>query len=264
MLRSAMLFGLGALVFHQLARLPGGYWLGAELALLPVLLFVLRWPGAAALLLGFAWSHVYALATLPATLANDDQVMRVVATGRVVSLPELSRNPTRFVFQAETIETTAEGSDRPLVGSWPLRLSWRDPPRIRTGDVWRLPLRLRRAHGFATPGAWDYEGWLYWQGIRYTGYVSADGEPQRLATARCCALTRLRGGLSAALDAAPISAFARGVIRAVTVGDQSGLSSDAKALFRTTGTSHLMAISGLHIGLIGGLYRYAIDAAWAA
>ena len=262
MLRSAMLFGLGVLVFHQLARLPGGHWLAAELALLPVLLFVVRSPGAAALLLGFAWSHAYALATLPATFADDDRVMRLVATGRVVSLPELSRNPTRFVFLAETIETTAEGSDPPLAGRWRLHLSWRDPPALATGDVWRLPLRLRRAHGFATPGAWDYEGWLYWQGIRYTGYVSTDSEPQRLATAACCALTRLRGGLSAAIDTAPISAFARGVIRAVTVGDRSGLSRDAQDLFRATGTSHLMAISGLHVGLVGGLGLVGISALW--
>ena len=258
MLRLSCCFLLGVLAFHQLARLPGWWWLGAELLLIISIWrrFALR--PVLALIIGFTWSHAFALVTVPPTLPGEGEVRRVLATGRVVSLPGRSLDPARFIFEADTIE----GLGEPLSGAWRFRLSWRDPPAFSPGQRWRLPLRLRAAHGYATPGAWDYEGWLYWQGIRYTGYVSRDDEPRLLPDAPCCWLARVRGAASAAVDAVPASDFTRGVVRAITVGDQSGLTEEAKALFRATGTSHLMAISGLHIGLLAGLGLFLFAAVW--
>lgn len=258
MLRLSIFFVLGVLVFHRLAWLPAWPWLGVELALAALFQWRLRPRVAAALLLGFSWAHAYALITLPPTLPGDDRVLRLVISGRVVSLPDRARNPSRFIFEADRIEGTGE----PLHGSWRFRLSWRDPPEIRAGEAWTLPVRLRAAHGYAAPGAWDYEGWLYWQGVRYKGYVSPDGEPRRLPSGPCCRLTRLRAAVGAAIDNLPASEFARGVMRAITIGDQAGLDPDMKDLFRITGTSHLMAISGLHIGLLAGLGIFAVSWLW--
>jgi competence protein ComEC len=78
----------------------------------------------------------------------------------------------------------------------------------------------------------------------------------------CCGLARLRSTIATGVDSVPASDFARGVVRAITVGDHSGLSAEAKALFRATGTSHLMAISGLHIGLLAGLGIFLSAAIW--
>jgi len=257
-LRFCVFFALGAMVFHRLAWLPGWSWLVAELVLGMVV-----WRSAClrpmmALLIGFTWSHAYALTTLPPMLPSDETVLHLTLSGRVVSLPERLHGRIRFVFEADVVE----GLGEPLNGAWRVRLSWRNPPAIRAGDAWRLPVRLRVAHGYATPGAWDYEGWLYWQGIRYTGYVSADDEPRQLAAASCCRLSRIRGAIAAAIDTVPASDFARGVVRAVTVGDRAGLSADAKTLFRATGTSHLMAISGLHVGLLAGLGLFVFASIW--
>ena len=256
--RFSIFFVLGVLAFHQLSWLPGWHWLGVELAsCLPLWRLSRRGPHLA-LLTGFAWSHAFALLTVPPLLPDDAQVMRLVVTGRVVSLPERSQDNLRFVFEADTVE----GLSATLRGPWRLRLSWREGPPVRAGDVWRLPVRLRAAHGYANPGSWDREGWLYWQGIRYSGYISADSVPQRLSVAACCRLTQLRSAVSAAVDAVPMSDFARGVVRAITVGDQSGLSTATKDLLRATGTSHLMAISGLHIGLLAGLGLVVFSAVW--
>lgn len=260
MLRIAVLFALGTLAFHRLAWLPAAGWVALELVLLPLLwrLPLSLW----ALLAGFAWSHLHALTAQPPPLAGDDGVMRVVATGRVVSLPARAPGRVRFVFEATRLEHAASAGTPPQRGTWRLRLSWHDPPGIHSGDLWRLPLRLRRAHGYASPGAWDYEGWLYWQGILYAGYVSRDGEPRRLAAGDCCLLNRLRDAIAGALDGLPLSTFARGVVRALTIGDRSALDQHDEALFRATGTSHLMAISGLHVGLVAGLGLLGVGAVW--
>ncbi len=53
-----------------------------------------------------------------------------------------------------------------------------------------------------------------------------------------------------------------GVLLALTLGDRSGLSHELKQTFATTGTSHLMAISGLHIGLAATLALLLVSAAW--
>ena len=48
-----------------------------------------------------------------------------------------------------------------------------------------------------------------------------------------------------------------GIIWALVSGDKSGISTDSKELMRNTGTSHLLAISGMHIGLLA-LFAYAV------
>ncbi|MGB5641292.1 MAG: DUF4131 domain-containing protein, partial [Sedimenticolaceae bacterium] len=139
MLRLSFCFVLGVLAFHQLARLPGWWWLGAELLLIVSIWRRLALRPALALLIGFTWSHAFALLTVPPTLPGEGEVRRVLATGRVVSLPGRSHDPARFVFEADTIE----GLGEPLSGAWRFRLSWRDPPAFSPGQTWRLPLRLR-------------------------------------------------------------------------------------------------------------------------
>ena len=258
MLRFSVFFTLGVLAFHQLARLPDWPWLAFAVVLAVVFGSSRHLRPAHALLVGFAWSHAYALITLPPDLPDDGKVLRLELSGRVVSLPDRSRDMVRFIFEADNVG----GLDEPRKGSWRFRLSWRDPPEIGVGEVWRLPVRLRAVHGYASPGAWDYEGWLYWQGVRYRGYVLAEGGPRRLTGEPCCWLTQLRAKVSAAVDSVTASEYARGVMRAISVGDQSGLSSDAKDLFRATGTSHLMAISGLHIGLLAGLGLMSVSWTW--
>ncbi len=259
MLRFSTGFVLGVLALFQFSSLPGALVLVIEGGLLLVL--VVRHAHLLiplGVLAGFTWSHAYALVAEPTFLPEDHGVIRAIVTGDVVSLPQHRQSVTRFVLDADSVEI----GERRLAGAFRLRLSWHDAPAVTAGARWSLPVRLRAAHGFATPGAWDYEGWLYWQGIRYTGYVSADAEARKLIDAGCCWLARFRQHLGLAVDELDVSARARGVIKALTLGESSGLDTQLKALLRDTGTSHLMAISGLHIGLVAGLGGLLTGLVW--
>ena len=258
MLLLAASFALGTLAFHQLAELPQGYWLLPGAAIAALCWFVLRSRVLLALVAGFCWSHAYALLTVPPPVPGQLPTMRLVLSGQVVSLIERKDRLARFVFAASTIE----GLGDTIEGDWRIRLSWQDAPDLHPGDAWRFAVRVRAAHGYASPGAWDYEGWLYWQGIRYSGYVSADGPAQALDRSPCCFLQRWRDAISVVIDRSPVSAFSRGVVRAISIGDTSGLDGDVRTLFRATGTSHLMAISGLHIGLIASLGLVGFSGLW--
>jgi competence protein ComEC len=260
MLRFAVLFAGGVVGFQQFAVIPGSGWLIATALLaLPVWrLGALRpWVG---LLLGFAWAHLHASLAQPADIpAATAGPVACQVTGAVASLPERLAERTRFVLLASHLLCP----DGAIDGSWRLRVTWQHAPDLRPGQVWRLPLRVRPVHGFASPGAWDYERHLYHQGIRFTGYVTdRDQSPLALGEDRCCSVLRVRDVISRWLDGLDASAFARGVLRAIVVADRAGLSPSSRELFRNTGTSHLMAVSGLHIGLFAGLGFLLVRSVW--
>ena len=264
----AVFFSAGVAALHQLRQLPGGTWILAASAAVLALIALQRWqaarryPGttlaAVGLICGFAWSHGFALLTAPASLLLPTGRLEVQIVGSVRDLPQQRDGINRFVLETRH---ALPGSDPPA-HPHRLRLSWRGAPPLAPGDVWRLTARLKAARGYASPGAWDYERWLYRQGIRYTGYVVDHTDSRRLDDMTCCAIDRWRQRVSDRLDALPLSAFSRGVLRALVVADRSGLDRDHNALFRATGTSHLMAVSGLHIGLVSGGVMLLIGWVW--
>lgn len=257
MSRAVIPFALGVLVFHQVRELPGwGIWL-----VMAVVVLLLGVPRRGRVLLlapaGFAWAHLLALSAHPAALPVDTGPKKLMVRGHVDSLVQRSGPSSRFVFAIDNIDTAAYARS----GTWRVRLTWREAPHLKPGDRLSLTVRIRPAHGFAVPGGWDYEGWLYRQGVRYTGYV-VEGRSAGLISDSCCLIDRARARLGDAIDDVKASAFARGVLRALVIGDKSAMSTDARRLFRDTGTSHLMAISGLHIGLVAGLGFWVFTAVW--
>lgn len=253
----ALLFGLGVVGFQQLPEIPPAPVLALLLAAVPALAMS---PARRLLplLLGLAWSHAHALLSVPPSLAAAEARLEVRLEGTVVGLPATARGRTRFLIRTGRIGMP----DGPVTRPHLFRLSWQDAPAIRPGERWRIAVRLKPAHGYASPGAWDYEGWLYHQGVRYTGYVLADDGNRRLGVAGCCWIDRIRHRLGAALDGLPVSAFAVAVMRALVVADRSAMDPADKALFILSGTSHLMAVSGLHIGLIAGFAALLTGTLW--
>jgi len=63
--------------------------------------------------------------------------------------------------------------------------------------------------------------------------------------------TRLAASLSELIDSVPYSdGRVSGLVKALVMGDRSGLDSGLKAAFRKSGASHLLALSGMHIGIL--------------
>lgn len=271
MIRFALCFGLGTLLFHQLPYLPGRVWLIPQglglLLLVTLLVFSKRQRLRSArlpvqvglpLLLGSCWSHAYSLHAAPPHLDLDQPRADVTLIGTIVDLPQINTQLTRFIVETTVLKIGSES----IRGNWRLRLSWRDAPVLRPGDRWDVQARIRAVHGYASPGAWDYEGWLYHQGIRYTGYVTAGQAVASDTGIACCLFDTYRDALRRSIGDLPLSPFAEGVVRALVVADRSGLDAPARLVFRDTGTSHLMAVSGLHIGLVSGAVMFLIGSIW--
>jgi competence protein ComEC len=146
-----------------------------------------------------------------------------------------------------------------------IRLAWyRDAPELLAGERWRLAVRLKPPHGFVNPGAFDYERWLFRQQVKATGYVRADDGALLLHRgAGRYWLDRWRQQVRARLAQGLPEGVASALVPALVIGDRSALTPANWGVFSATGTSHLIAISGLHVGLIAGVVFFAVRRAWS-
>lgn len=240
-------FALGVLAAQWPAALPDTRYCW----LLPaVVLLALRWPGLrlpALIVAGALWTLWRASLVLADALPPQLEGQTVVITGAVADLPERYADRIRFQFRIDDLELGAKRWN--CCGT--VRLDWRadSPPVLAPGERWRLHVRLKRTHGFSNPGGFDYEAWLFQQRIRATGYVVAEGRRVRLGREAAPVDTLravLRERLQEAIGGEPLS----GVIMALAIGAREGIDQRQWRVFSRTNTGHLIAISGLHIGLI--------------
>ena len=195
------------------------------------------------LLAGFCFSYSTRLeingSRLSGELKSRDITLRACISGMPVTRGEFTRFDIRPV--------SAKARHFPAT----IRLSWRNAPELVPGEIWKLTVRLKQPRGFATEGAFDYEAWIARQGIRATGYVR-QGERVQMSGGAGQWLNRFRQTLRSWVQQTA-SPGNRGVLAALLTGDKSGISPQQWQIFNHTGTTHLMVISGLHIGLMTAL-----------
>ena len=237
---------LGVCGLIQLSELPdGGFGQLLPFALFGALL-ASRWRLVCLLIAGFLWAllraHMAMEGNLPPALEGRDLVVQ----GSIVSIPVHKGYRKRFVFLVEG------GSER-NVWSGRTRLSWYHPTMgLQAGQRWRLTVRLKRPRGFKNPGGLDYEKWLFQHRIAATGYVRARGEAVLLEELAGQPINRARGRILAFIETVLNQHRQRGTVAALAIGDRQSISTQQWMVLRSTGTNHLMAISGLHIGLVAG------------
>lgn len=213
----------------------------------------LRFPRAwllAAALLGAAWTTQAARAELDARLPQRLEGHTLMVRGRVAGLVRHESGRVRFHLAVGRIR---EPDGRAVPGVRRIALSWYHPHRAtpRVGERWRFAVRLERPRSLADPGAFDYARWAFAHGIAAGGYVYHGGA-QRLGGASP-GLGTVRARIVRAIHAAlPHSPWA-GLVAGLAVGARGGVSAAQWHTLRATGTSHLLAISGLHLGLVAAL-----------
>lgn len=214
------------------------------------LALIVRWGRVAGcFLIGAFWVLVHAQAVLDGRLPNGLAGQDVQVTGTVTGVPETGERRTRFVFVGVDVRTPAgETTVVPRA-----RLNWYGPrPDLKPGERWQFTARLNAPRGYRNPGAFDYETWLFRNRFGATGYVRVDDSPPVLLSEHW-SIHRLRVRLADFVTETLGDHAHAGVIQALTVGDRQGISDPAWRVLRLTGTTHLMAISGLHVGALAGL-----------
>lgn len=199
------------------------------------------------------------------TPAFDNRVS--LLQGRVVDIPEVRAGRVRFYLQPDSIDAYRATLPRRV------RLSWyQDRVLPRAGETWQFVARLRVPGGMQNPAGFDYAAWQFAQGIDAVGAVSESASNRRLAPAVAVGIDPWRDRIGEHIDRLCPGCAQAGVIKALAIGYRGDLGARQRDILQRSGTAHLLAISGLHIGLVAffclllgklcwrlGFYRLASD-----
>ena len=254
MLGIAIAFLLGHCAVLFLTELPSPSPGGLALGALLIASALLRRPALGALGVGGLLAWMAGIDGLHGDLAPELEGREVSICGRVVSLPARHEGGVQFDFELEDRCGSWHSAGLPRIA----RLNWYSSAAVlQPGERWQLRVRMKRRHGFANPGGFDYEGALFRAGIGATGYVREDTANVRLAASGPReALLRLRGAIAATIARATRGDPFTGVLQGLAVGVQDDMSVEQWRVFAVTGTTHLMAISGLHIGMVASVFAW--------
>ncbi|MDG0970026.1 MAG: DNA internalization-related competence protein ComEC/Rec2 [Porticoccaceae bacterium] len=130
---------------------------------------------------------------------------------------------------------------------------------IAAGSYWQFKVRLSRPRGLLNTNGFDYHSWLLQHGYSALGYVRRGADTQQLHNYKASVSEKLlvqinnvRLVIRTAIDESNMSPLGKGILMALAVGNKQSIDPWWDDLARL-GIVHLLVISGLHIGLVGGL-----------
>ena len=255
----AIAFLVGILLVQALPELPARAWTlalpgtGLALAFIPRVR-LLAWGVA-----GFLWALL--LAPLPVALPPDLEGVGIELEGWIASIPDAEWRSTRFEF---VVDRARRGEQPAPLAGQRVRLAWwsdgqaaqnaaAERPALRVGDRWRFAARLKSPRGLLNPGGFDYERWLYAKAIAATGNIASQPPPRLLAQADRYPLDRYRQRVAESFTRLLPGNPYVGILIALAVGEEGGITPWQWDVFNRTGVGHLMSVSGSHIGLVAGL-----------
>ena len=247
---------------------PPGVWLLVCIAATAATAVWMRgvWRHVAVFATGFLLAGMHSSLAMHRQLPLAMEHRQVELVGTVIALPQHEARRTRFVFKVDDSETQPEA----LRGRR-IRLAWYDefgletPPedaprlRVAAGSRWALSAKLRASRGLRNPGGVDGEKHALIERIVATGYVRNPEFARDLARPR--GIDAWREAMSARIAAAIPQTSSR-FIRALALGDTRALDDADWERLRASGLTHLIAISGFHVGLVAGFFALSMRAVW--
>ena len=270
----ALFFLLGSLIIQQFQQLPSLIWIGLFLAssiFLTVffknkstrLIFNSLLVSATALFSGLLLSTTVAQNQLSKQIPMQWEGQDIILQGKVLGIPDQKEDGTRFrieISQASLKATPEESINFKGV----VRLGWfRSTQEVNAGETWQLVVRMKRPSGFLNPGGFDYEKWLFTERISATGYIREEPDyNKRVSESPWWSINRLRQNIHRNIQDGMEDKASAAILSALVVAVRTKFDDEQWKLLQQTGTSHLVAISGLHIAVVAGFAYLPIMLIW--
>ncbi len=219
------------------------------------LLFRPRWVLLGMFALAFGLGAFHQWRTADQGVPLQAVIPHAELSGVVASIPNQTPEKIKFEFDADTL------NESPIKARMQLACYQKCPP-INVGQRWVLRAKLRRVHNLNNPGGFDFKTLMEARHIRWTGTIQKDTMKQRPHVIPLSMLV-LREKIATYLAAMISDKTTLGIVQALTIGVTNHISQTSWTLFRCTGTTHLMVISGSHIGLIAGMVFKLVLYVWS-
>ena len=261
--------GLNAPFLPITVALVSGIWVGEHISVaaslialgttVPLSFFLRYWNKNIAKLLALASLLAFGALLIHLKLYHNlvPHHISKIPDGREVTLRGTIYRPPQRKGEKIILYLLAEGiceGNKLTPSTAKVRISIKDPSlRLRYGHRLRLKAKLYRPRNFRNPGSFDYEGYLRRQGVLVTAYVRRKDQVQILDREGGSVLLRWfdrrREEIEAFLDKNTL-APGKGFLKALLIGERGEVPKEIRETFIEAGAVHILAISGLHLGII--------------
>lgn len=186
----------------------------------------------------------------------ENHISRFITENKVAIMGTVTRSPlylpdkVRLFVSVEKLRS----KDKFLSATGLMALSVREyEGRITLGDRIGFITRIYPIRNFNNPGAFDYRRYMESEGIWVRGYVGSEERIIRLGKGDVNPWSRLveifRVRTKAFLEG-ELKSPALQVYKALIIGEKAGIDKGMRDDFNRAGVGHILAISGLHMGII--------------
>lgn len=258
----SILFGMCGALF--LPTLPAGtlVLLGIAISILLLYLNIKSFINViACALLGFTLLSWHANQHLLHALPSDLESQKITVLGTISSVVENHKKPnTKFNFNISKIYNNSAEWQLPAT----VQLSWQTAAKtLQPGDIWKLCVKLKRPRNYANPGSFDTERYFFQQRVVGLGYVVPDINNQKIhSSVLLYPINYLRQELAKFLNSNLKSERFQPILLSLLLGMRANISKEYYEVLQSTGTAHLLAISGLHLSVLAAMVFMSLRFMW--
>ena len=184
-----------------------------------------------------------------------DQPNESIVLGKIKRIYGFDGDKTRFDVASFSIRDQ-KNLYQHCTGTIRYTLKAKLPPSFLPGNTVAIRARLKRPSKFLTPGSFDYPKYLTLRGIQATGHISSPLYIQQVRSDTSFSVRlfyspeTLREKIKLFIESS-LPADSAALYKALITGDRSSISQEVIEQFRGSGCLHILAISGIHMSLLG-------------
>ena len=181
-----------------------------------------------------------------------------VIVGTLASMPEFNGKTSRIQIVLQFLRLNDWDKLIPAEGTILLRMEGSLSKQFTPGDTVVIRAELKRPTSFQSPGSFDFSQYLARQNIWVTGFIRSPLFFRKLPHNKSFFHKlryfpeKIRHTIGREIDVR-VSPQLSGLYRAILLGDRSGVSQSVLEQFKASGAMHILAISGIHMSVIGTL-----------
>ena len=204
--------------------------------------------------------------------------------GRVCSFPSISGKTEKFILCVKQIQTPGKKEkisykiknsmtnhvtgkiklniyDIPLETQYGSKIKFIS--KMKYGDIIEFKSSIKSIHNFKNPGGFDYVRYMTFKSIFGTAWaewkkikIIHDGKPPSIILSFLRSLEDYRDNFSLFIFREIADRDTAAVLTTLVTGEKQHLNKKLRTEFSEAGVSHILAISGLHLSIVAGIFFY--------